>query len=190
LGHCRSRVLECPGMSHFRGVTSGHHGVTWRWRWVGIARRELERGSDSKSKAEGRKSAQAEHTTIAIGALLFLVLASLEFPTRSYWHRGPIVESSQLTTHSTNRFFTSYSCHSCYSWSPLSAPLGQYIPTVSLFPFTFLLLPSPAFLDFTPIAMEKARKKIARFQKKSKIIRPSDEIIGLTSIASRGGVKK
>jgi hypothetical protein len=38
--------------------------------------------------------------------------------------------------------------------------------------------------------MEKARKKIARFPKKSKIIRPSDEIIRVTSIATRGGGKK
>ena len=83
-GHQFSDVPQCLGMSHFQGVSLGHRGVTWRWRWVGIARRELERESDSKSEAGGRKSAQAEHTTIAIGALLFLVLASLEFPTRSY----------------------------------------------------------------------------------------------------------
>jgi hypothetical protein len=72
----------------------------------------------------------------------------------------------------------------------LPAPLGQYIPTVSLFPFTFLLLPSPAFLDFTPTAMEKAREKIDDFGKKSKIVRPGDVFIGLAQIASRGGAKK
>jgi hypothetical protein len=32
------------------------------------------------------------------------------------------------------------------------------------------------FLETTPIAMEKARKKIAEFEKKSKIIRSADEV--------------
>jgi hypothetical protein len=46
------------------------------------------------------------------------------------------------------------------------------------------------FVEFTPTAMEKARKKIAEFPKKFKIIDDSYVIIGLTTIATRGGSKK
>ena len=54
-------------------------------------------------------------------------------------------------------------------------------------PFTVCLF---TFVEFTALAMEKARKKIARFAKKSKIIRAADVMTRLTTTASRGGVEK